>query len=293
MRYAVLFIVLFLLPWGAYAQLGTDADRLDHREDFDMNFIGGSDFRNYISGHVHEDDRWAHAMRTFGTFHNHMHEMMTLMALYASHEMDNGGRVPEVGERISGGEWTAYRKNFEADDVRSAWHDLVRITEIMHDRVHHAMFKAVVYDVRSRERAASITDYAGDDIQTTYRVLPAPGEANLQLPEPGAFREFAWHGDFDGRYAHASAQAMMTFHDMLYNLMDQWAAYSREALPEACSFPATRGPVTAADWAAYSVSVSGCDVEPWRELVLVTGFMHDRIQHMLYMMMRYASAERK
>lgn len=99
-----------------------------------MNSISGGDFRQYITDHVGEEDRRGHGMRLLGTFHNHMHEMMTDLALYGAERLGDADRVPHFRLRISGGEWGEYRGRLEEDGVESFWREFVQATEIMHDR---------------------------------------------------------------------------------------------------------------------------------------------------------------
>lgn len=92
------------------------ADRaLDHRDHYEMDSISGGAFRDYTSEHVTEDDRWARSMRTFGSFHNFMHELMSSMARYGRGERDEADLMPDFDQRISGGQWRDYRNALEAE----------------------------------------------------------------------------------------------------------------------------------------------------------------------------------
>jgi len=81
LKSSILLIIgsIFLLSEHTNAQerLG---ERLDHREDFEMESVSGGDFRSYVSDHITEEDRWAYSMQTLGNFHNLMHEMMSHIA---------------------------------------------------------------------------------------------------------------------------------------------------------------------------------------------------------------------
>lgn len=267
-------------------------ERLDHRNDLLMNSISEGDFRDYISDHIREDDRWGHAMRMFGTFHNHMHEMMIVLARYGSEQLGDGHRIPQFDNRISGGEWGDYSWNLEADGVESPWKDFVQITEIMHDRVHHAMYKSVVYDRVSRARDADLDRYVGEG-----RAPHASAEAVLRTHEVDTgyaptdrFREFVWQFTFEDRHFHAAMQAMMVFDEMLHVLMSDWAAHGAEKGEAECRPPEFGARITRAEFHAYATSVGSWSQPEWRHLVQVAALVHDRIHDMIYRVMLYDGA---
>ncbi len=290
-RIATLSFAASLLATGTPAALEAQ-ERIDHRDDFRMNSISGGDFRGYISDHIHEDDHWGHAMRMFGTFHNHMHEMMTHLALYAAERRGDDHRIPDFDSRISGGGWADYRAALEEDGVPSAWRDFVQITEIMHDRVHHAMYKSTGYDRVSRVRDADLDVYIGED-----RAPYAPGETVLRPDQVNTgfvsldrFREFVWHEEFEDRHFHAAMQAMMAFDEMLYALLSDWAAHGARKKEATCRPPAVGARVTPAGWHEFAERVEECGDAEWRHFVQVVALMHDRIHHMLCQAMVYHAA---
>lgn len=279
-------VVLPTLPFTAVASVEAQ-ERLDHRDDFLMNSISGGDFRDYISEHVREDDRWGHAMRMFGTFHNHMHAMMTALARYGSEQLGDGDRIPQFHNRISGGEWGGYRENLERDGVASRWKHFVQITEIMHDRVHHAMYKSVVYDRVSRARDADLRRYVGED-----RAPHAPAEAvlgteevNVEYAPTDRFREFVWRYAFEDRHFHTAMQAMMVFDEMLHVLMTDWATYGAEKGEVGCRPPEFGARITREGFHAYASGVEACSDPEWRNLVQVVALMYARIHYMMYRVM--------
>ena len=253
-----------------------------------MNSISGAGFREYISKNIHEADRWGHSMRLFGTFHNHMHEMMSDLARYAASDLGHDELMPEFEDRISGGEWGVYRENLERTGARSSWLDFVQITEIMHDRVHHAMYKSLVYDSVSRHRAAELEDYVGNrapyapEQTTTDR-----NELSFEFVSADDFRDLVWHRDFDGEHLHDAMQGMLVFDELLYVLMTDWAEYGAQHESEACRPPAFEARIGRAEWQAYASSLDACEDEAWRQFVVIAGLMHDRIHHMMYQMMVY------
>jgi len=110
-----------------------------------MDSISGGNFRDYVSTHITETDRWALSMRTFGSFHNFMHELMTQLVRHGESAHPERGEVPDFTNRISGGQWGDYRQALEDAGDGSPWYEFVRITEIMHDRIHHMMYKLMAY----------------------------------------------------------------------------------------------------------------------------------------------------
>jgi len=283
--------VMATLPFAAPAS--TEAqDRLDHRDDFLMNSISGGDFRDYISDHVLEDDRWGHAMRMFGTFHNHMHEMMTDLARYGSEQLGDGHRIPQFDNRISGGDWGDYRESLQQDGVESPWKDFVQITQVMHDRVHHAMYKSVVYDRVSRARDADLDRYIGEDRApySSEEAVLRTDQVETAYAPTDRFREFVWHYHFEDRHFHAAMQAMMVFDEMLHVLMTDWAAYGAEKGEAACRPPEFGARITRAEFHVYAAGVEACTEPEWRNLVQVVVLMHDRIHDMMYRVMLYDGA---
>jgi hypothetical protein len=110
----------------------------------------------------------------------------------------------------------------------------------MHDRVHHAMHKATVYDRVSRARDADLDNYVGED-----RAPYPPGETVLRRDQVNTdflsmegFREFVWQEEFEDRHFHAAMQAMMAFDEMLYTLMTDWAVHGAGKADAACGPPA-------------------------------------------------------
>ena len=207
MRFILCLLITVIVSLPALAQ------PTPHRDDFQMNSISGGDFRNYITDVITEDDLWANSMRTLGNFHNLMHEMMSELVYYDAKEMDGRDLVPDFENRISGGEWTDYRENMEARDISSPWMDFVHITEIMHDRFHHVMYKSTLYDLHAKGRDADLDDYIGEGRApyTTEETMPNRDELVLHSVSADEFREFVWHGDYDGPRLHTSLQKMTVF----------------------------------------------------------------------------------
>ncbi len=259
-------------------------ERLDHRDDFRMNSISGGDFRQYISHHVVEEDRWGHAMHLFGTFHNHMHEMMTDLALYGAQRLGDEDRVPHFRLRISGGEWGEYRECLEADGVESSWR---QATEIIHDRVRHAMYKSTVHDRVSRARDVDLDGYIGEDRapHPPGKTVSEPDAVRTESVPRDRFRDFVWHGSFEDRHFHAAMQKILDFDEMFYTLMTEWALYGAGKEEPACRPPSVGERVSPGEWRAYAEQVEGCGDDTWRHFVQVVALMHDRIRDMMYRVM--------
>lgn len=272
-------------------------ERLDHRDDFKMNSVGGGDFRDYISDNVHEDDLWAHSMRTFGTFHNHMHELMTLLAHYDSEELGGGEQVPSFHQRISGGQWSRYRQNLEASPHEHAtWQEFVQIMEVMHDRVHHAMYNAMVYDNASRNRGVDVLRYADEErapyasAEMMEQIIPARDEINVETICRDTIRSFVWNYEFEGERMHAAAQSFIVFDVMLHDLLHQWAEYGATMDGAECRPPHLGVRMTREDWWAYAEQMEACGEKPWRDFVRVAAVMNERISHMMYMLVQHDAA---
>ncbi|TVP45135.1 MAG: hypothetical protein EA350_10025 [Gemmatimonadales bacterium] len=279
---------------AAPAQGQTDGE-LDHREDLRMNSISGGDFRDYISRHITEDDRWGHAMRAFGTFHNLMHEMMSDLARHAVEELGHGELVPSFTDRISGGEWGDYRASLEDEGDRSAWMDFVQITEIMHDRVHQAMYYSVLHDMASRDRAVDPAELGGEERAPWDWAEESVDRSELRFGAVSRdrFRDRVWEGGFEGEHLHAAMQKMMVFDEYLRFLMADWAAYGAEKVAAGCRPPGFGARMSGETWRAYEGQVAACDEESWRRFVQVAGLMHDRIQHMMQLKLQADAGARQ
>jgi len=263
---------------------GQNGDDLAHRHDFTMNSISGGDFRNYVSDAIIEDDIWGHSMRTLGVFHNHMHELMSEYARHAAEEMGSE-HVPEFGNRISGGQWTDYRKNLEDAGETSAWADFVQVTEIMHDRVHHAMYTSALYDQKTRDRDVNLADYVGDRAPHDQAdTIPERGDLDMDYASSNAFRSLVWDYEFEGERLNAAMQKMTVFDNMLSDLMTQLAFYGATK-DEACRPPEFGSRISGAQWSEYADRVTDCSDDTWRDLIKITELMHDRIHHMMYAVM--------
>ena len=265
------------------------SERLDHRDDYVMDSISGGAFRDYISEHVLEQDAWAHATRTFGSFHNFMHEMMTTLAHHAVEERGDE-RFGEIDQRVSGGDWRNYRKALERADEAGAWVEFVRITEIMHDRVHHAMARTVILDQARNQRAADLDDYLrADPLEPGADGLPSSEALNVRMVSLDEFRRFTWAHETDHRHWHASVEALNAFAVQLDDLLTQWIQVGSGHTEPACRPPEGVRTGRGEGFAEYSASVAPCSDAKWRELVQVASLMRDRVHHMLYKAVAYSA----
>lgn len=264
-----------------------DSDRLDHRDDYAMDSLSGGAFRDYISEHIVEEDDWAHAARTFGSFHNFMHEMMTTMARHAVEERGDE-RFGEVGQRVSGGDWRNYRKALEADGDSGAWAELVQVTEIMHDRVHHAMARTVILDQARNERDADLADYLrGEPLEPGGEGVPDIDALNHRTVSLDEFRQFAWQHDTDHRHWHGAVEQLNAFAVQLDDLLAQWIAVGSAHAEPTCRPPAAVAGGRGEVFTDYAAAIVPCPDADWRELVEVASLMRDRIHHMLYKAVHY------
>ncbi len=212
-----------------------------------------------------------------------MHEMMSDFARHAMERLGDEGRVPAFESRISGGDWGEYRANLEDARVVSAWADFVRITEIMHDRVHHAMYKSAAYDRELRGRDVELSPYVGD------RAPYAPDEVSLdragltmEYASSDALRALVWHHDIEDERLHAAMQKLMVFDEILSSLMTEWALHGAEKDAAACRPPELNARIRGDRWQEYATMVETCDDAHWRRFVQVVGLMHDRIRDLMY-----------
>ncbi|MCC5914585.1 MAG: hypothetical protein JJU46_09450 [Balneolaceae bacterium] len=261
-------------------------DHLDHRDDFEMESMSGGDFRDYVSEYITEDSRWALLMVTLGNFHNLMHELMSHIARYGAEQDAYAGSVPDFELRISGGEWTEIREALEEEGVESEFSELVQIFEIMHDRVHHAMTKAVTFENQIQNRGVNIDDYTREANFSAERAIPDKDELRLNSVSAEMFRELVWHGDVEGDNWHAAMQSMVVFSHILYDLLTRWSAFGEE-LEEVACHPAEFGH-SASDhsWSAYAEGIGKCSNEQLRDLVKIADLMKERIHHVMYTMVQ-------
>jgi len=281
----ILSVLMFLAFSGlesAYSQSG-QTEGLDHRDDFEMESISGGDFRDYVSTHIIEADAWAYSMQTLGNFHNHMHEMMSDIAKYAREDIGED-YVPHFDLRISGGEWTTFRENLEKNNPHSGWLELVQITEIMHDRVHHVMAKALIYDSEIRDRDVQTDEYLRTDPLPSEIGIPSQESLQLNRVSQNEFREFAWNAELESDYQHASIQKMAIFNHLLYDLLNQWSEISLRHEFVECRPQSVRFRVDNESWTTLSNQMNRCDDITLKELVQISELMKNRIHHMMYKM---------
>ena len=75
---------------------------------------------------------------------------------------------------------------------------------------------------------------------------------------------------------------------MLEKLLTQWAQVGTYHEDPDCRPPEFADRMTGSEWNDYAESVDGCGDTGWRDLVIVTGLLHDRIRHMMWAMMEHA-----
>lgn len=261
-------------------------DYLDHRDDFEMESMSGGDFRDYVSEYITEDSRWASSMVTLGNFHNLMHELMSQIARYGAEQDEYAGSVPDFELRISGGEWTEIREALEEAGVESEFSELVQIFEIMHDRVHHAMTKAVTFDNQIHNRSVNIDDFTREANLPPERAIPDTDDLRLNSVSSEMFRELVWHGDVEGDNWHAAMQSMVVFNHMLYDLLTRWSAFGEKLEEYACHPPEFGHSASDQSWSAYAQGVGECSNEQFRDLVKIADLMKERIHHVMYKMVQ-------
>lgn len=294
---AALAVLLVSTPQGAAAQAAV-ADQ-PHRSDFVMNFVGGDDFRGWVSAREEEDTRWVQSLRTLGDLHNQMHEFMTELAWHHGEEAGGEELVPEVDTRISGGDWTEYRRALEqspdagvaAPTEARLRHALVQVVEIMHDRVHHVMFKALARDEALGHGDETLADLVQEGRGYLHEeTLPGEGRSRTEWASPEEFRELQQTTSVSDPHLDEAFRLMADFDDHLHDLMEAWARIGAEMDEAACQPPEYDGRISGHAWHAYHERAADCSDPSWRELVTVTALMHDRIRHMMVRMAAYIEA---
>ena len=280
-------LAVLLAGWTVSLVAETHDDELDHREDYVMDSISGGAFRDYISAHISEAPRWTYSMHTYGNFHNFMHELMSSMARYAATARGDDDKVPDFEHRISGGEWGAYRQALEEAGEDSAWRDLVQITEIMHDRVHHAMAKSLIYDKETYGRDVDLADYLRGERLAPGEGIPESDEVRVNPLSLDEFRELAWRYEAEDKHLHQAVQQMIVFGHMLDDMLTQWLDYGAAKEEAACQPPEEAVDKRGQGWSEYAEAISDCQHTEWREFVQVTALMRERIHHMMYKMAEY------
>lgn len=264
---------------------------LPHRDDLQMNGIGGGDFRDYVMEHVDGDDGWSRLMQTIGVLHNHMHGTMGDFARHARDEVGDG-QVPPFDTRISGGQWSDYRAALEDADSEGPWPEHVQVTEIMHDRIHHMMVSAVFYDQASRQRELDLEELLGERAPYAQSdTLPATDAPGLDGKHGEDFRRHVWTSDFDEPLRHAMMQKVTVFDSMMDDVMTQLAQYGLGKLEQACRPPDFGSRMNSTGWGNYADRIDDCDEELWRDLVLVTALARDDIDRMMQTLYAYDTAD--
>ena len=258
-----------------------------HRETFEMNFIGGGEFRDYIMDHVRGDDLWAQAIFRFGSTHNLMHELMSDMARHGLEAHGHADRIPAFWNRISGGEWRTYRENNEAADDDSNWAKLVQATEVMHDRFHHAMYHATVLDNDMKARGADVRDYLRDDPAPEAETFPDPLLPDAALVSSGQFRRTAWTFAPESPAWHTTYQQTAVFTELLATLMTDWARYAAQTLSPNQRPPDFGGRMDSATWMTWIEQFPEDGAAEWRYFLRSVALMDHHIHEMLYWMEHY------
>lgn len=246
--------------------------------------IDGDDFRDYISRYVQDENAWAQALRTFGSLHKFMHEVMTAMARHGA--LERGDTVPEFEHSISGQKWRDYREVLSKKIEPSLWRELVHNTERMYERVHDTMVRAVIYDAETFGRELDLGDYLGAESLSAKRVVTGQDDG-LPLTTLDEFRELVWNYNAERKHWHSAMQQALVFAHMLDNLLTQWLVYGATHDDIACRPAEGAQSQRGLAWADYVQDAANCDDANWRELVQAAGLMHTHVYQMLHLMASY------
>ncbi len=254
------------------------AENLPHRDDFAMNFISGDEFRAYVSDQATEEDDWADSMRTFGELHNEVHEMMTALARYDRDVMDGSDRAPSFDNRISGGQWTEYVQQVQS--LGGSWRDTVQVVEIMHDRLHHAMYKAVLHDAEAHDRFEALEERLPSGEPEFYDdTIPEPGARATPSMGPQTFLDFVAEASFDSDAWAEAMASMADVNERLYDVLTAWADASLDVDDDACHAPEHTGRMTEGLFNIWRANIEECGERGWVELVEIAALMHDGMMH--------------
>jgi hypothetical protein len=275
---------ILLASTAAAFALGTalpmSAEEIPHRDDFVMNSIGGGEYRDYVMTYLDEHEGLHVPMRTLGTLHNTMHQLMTELGVYAREDRGDE-HVPDFGDRMSGGDWTEYREALEEMGEDGAWKDFVHVVEVMHDRVHHPMYKSVVYDHTLMGRDADLADYVREPEDAAEDAL-IPDRTTLDAAwiDLEAFRELAWEHEPDELNWRRVMQNAVLFGHLADQLTGQWVQFAQDHQEGACR-PQVAEQMTDAAWEDYVAQVRDCEDDGWRQLVETHDLARLRIHQVL------------
>lgn len=243
------------------------AEEIPQRDDMEMNSIGGGEFREYVLEYISEGEAFYRPMRTFGTVHNVMHQMMTELAAYAR-DVREDAHVPDFDDRMSGSDWSDYREALEEAGEEGAWKDLVHVIEVMHDRVHHAMYKAVVHDHQSMGRDSELSDYVRDPEDTSEdELIPERDEIDAAYLGLESFRTLIWEKEPQSRHWRAVIQNAMAFAHLKEQLTQQWVQYGTDHMTGACQPQSAGYYISSEEWENFMAQVAECEDESWRHLM--------------------------
>lgn len=246
--------------------------------------IDGDDFRVYVSRYVQGENAWSQGMRTFGSLHKFMHEMMTAMARHGA--LERGDTVPEFEHNISGKKWREYHEVLSKRVEPSLWRELVRNTELTHDRVHHVMVRALIYDAGAFGRDLDLKDYLGAEALSEKRIMTGQ-DGDRPLTSLDEFRELVWNYNAERQHWHSAMQQALAFAHMLDDLLTQWLVYGATHDDNACRPAEGAQSRRGLAWADYVQEVENCGDANWRELVQTAGLMHAHANQMLHLMASY------
>lgn len=265
------------------------ADDHVHQTAEPLNFVTGGQFRSYVQQNVTEPTAWTYSMRSFGTLHNQMHHMMGEFGHHArSYRKD--AAVPDFGVVMSGGEWMKYGKALVTADAKGPWAELVAQTQVMHDRLHHALFDAMHYDAQVHGRKIDLAPFRSPPVNATpARLYPARASLEMRYTPLEAFRDRHWSGgEREAAHWQSAMQATVTFAHTLSDLTRQWLAYGAANKTGACApDSAVALHDVDAQWQRYAARVADCKEADWRHLVQVTDLMRGRIHELLGVVAAY------
>lgn len=124
--------------------------RINHFDDFENRISGGewTDYRKNLED-AGETSAWADFVQ-ITDFDQMLSDLMTQWAFHGATMDEEACRPPEFGSRISGAQWSEYASRV-SDCSDETWRDLLKVTELMHDRIHHMMHAVMIHDVEAHD----------------------------------------------------------------------------------------------------------------------------------------------
>jgi hypothetical protein len=129
--------------------------------------------------------------------------------------------------------------------------------------------------------------YLRPDPKPTADVIPEPREVRFKEASVDEFRKRVWADDFEYKHWRSAMQKMIVWREMTGDLLIEWARYAQEQKTEKCRPEDFEVNFTGADWSRYAAGIADCEDELWRNKVKVVNLMRQRIDQLMYKILRH------